>query len=164
MFVVGKTLGNGMYVIRGCCNSGSFFSITAERSTPIDVIYIFVSYCCDQSDANGPEELSFSLGFHQTPTCRPRRKQSRDNRLSVIGTAAFSPSCMKSGVFMWKLTSTYRPQLCGVWCICLLFTDAGTPLCLVSFLAIRATRCRHGWWRIHYPSTTQIHYFIFCQF
>lgn len=86
VFVVGKTLGNGMYVIRGCCNSGSFFSITAERSTPIDVIYIFVSYCCDQSDANGPEELSFSLGFHQTPTCRPRRKQSRDNRLSVIGT------------------------------------------------------------------------------
>ena len=65
---------------------------------------------------------------------------------------------------MWKLTSTYRPQLCRVWCICLLFTDAGTLLCLVSFLAIRATRCRHGWWRIHYPSTTQIHYFIFCQF
>lgn len=91
------------------------------------------------------------------------------NKVGIIDSvwlepAAFSPSCMKSGVFMWKLTSTYRPQLCGVWCICLLFTDAGTPLCLVSFLAIRATRCRHGWWRIHYPSTTQIHYFIFCQF
>lgn len=46
---------NAVYVIWLCCNSGGTFPIMAEHIT-YDAIYIFVTYHCDQSNANELED------------------------------------------------------------------------------------------------------------
>lgn len=120
-----------------CCNSGS---ITC------DVIYIFGACHCDTGNANGSELGSVWAFIKFLPVILT------GNKLRITDTVWSPSSCRKSNVFMWKLTSVYCPHCAGSGVSVALYRCRHTAV--TCFLPVHwATRC-HGWYQIHYPSTT----------
>lgn len=107
-------LKNDIHATWLCCNSAST-PIMAEYVTQ-DVIYIFVTYRCDQSNANWWGGLGSVWAFI---TLLPAILAGDKLRITDSVWSESAPlSWRKSSLFMWKLTSACCPQLCWVWFFC----------------------------------------------